>query len=185
MRAGKSTLALPANWRDADALALTVAGPDQQELWTSVWPIPALSKRIGSPSETPAAAAPRVEKTAGELRLRAGAIVAAFNAADGILRDVRNGSQSLALSNGPRLTFATSPVANDVQWLTVRFPPMDGHPPLQPPASRRASILRARRISIEITVDSPRGLAWTGYKLEALVGRPKLEDDLRCHPPRQ
>ena len=50
---GQVSVTLPANWREADALALTAFGPDQQEVWTWTWPTPgAPPVKFSSPPET-------------------------------------------------------------------------------------------------------------------------------------
>ena len=157
----RGSLTLPL-LKDADALALTVWGPDQQELWTSVWPRAASSQSETAPVQAASAATPRLEKSAGEVRLRAGPVVATFSAADGILRSVRNGSQTFALTNGPRLAFAKPPAVNDVEWLALAIPPgwtssTELMARLDPPRPLNC---------IEVTVDYPRNLAWAGYKLE-------------------
>ena len=167
---GSLTLPLP---KDADALALTVWGPDRQELWTSVWPTPALARHVIAPLPAASttvprvakAAVPRVEKAAGEIRLRAGAVVATFSALDGMLRAVRNGSQTFALGNGPRLAFAKPAVANDVEWLPLAIPQEWTSSVTAPELMARAGPPR-RLNCIEITLDYPRGVTWEGYKLQ-------------------
>jgi hypothetical protein len=155
---GQLTLVLPPDWRRADALALTVAGPDQHELWTSVWSTPALAGQVLT-GAAPAATTPRVERAAGEVRLRAGAIVATFNAADGMLREVRKGPQTFALANGPRLSFAIPAAVNDVEWWALPVPAAG------PVLTARLEPPRPANC-IEITADYPRGVTWIGYKLE-------------------
>ena len=166
---GPLTLSLPANWQEADALAVTVAGPDRKELWTSVWPTAALARHVTTRTGGATAANPRVEKATGEVRLRAGGMVATFNASDGVLRAVRNGAHTFALANGPRLSFAHPPAANDIHWFDLK-PPAVGD--VGWIASSASPALTARidpprlASSIEVTMDFPRAVNWIGYKLE-------------------
>ncbi len=111
---GVLSLPLPANWREADALSVIAFGPDQQELWTWVWPIPATPRQT---AETPPVAAPKIETTADEIRLSADRLTVSFDAATGVLKNVRRGDHPFALSNGPRLTFAKPEAKDAVEWL--------------------------------------------------------------------
>jgi hypothetical protein len=163
---GQVTLALPANWREADALSVTVAGPDQQELWNWAWAAPGLSARAPAPAG--ATATPRVEKAAGELRLRAGAVNAVFDAANGTLREVRNGSRTFALANGPRLSFARPAASSNVQWLALADAPGNAgwtSSPANPALTVRLDAPLPAN-NIEVTVDYPRTVAWVGFQLE-------------------
>jgi hypothetical protein len=164
---GVLTLALPANWREADALSVTVAGPDQKELWNWVWAAPGLATHTAALPEPRTAAAPRVQKAAREVRLRAGTVSAVFDAANGTLREVRDGSGTFALA-GPQFAAARPPAPNDVQWLALAgtagsaaWTSSDADPALtvrldQPQWAN----------NIEVTADYPRAVAWIGYQLE-------------------
>ena len=121
---GRLSVSLPPNWRDADALALTAYGPDQQEVWTWTWPTPTLAKRVTassvqnvSPKRDEGAASPKIETAAGEIRLVAGNVTVTFDSATGLLRSIRRGNKTAALSNGPRLTFARPESAAAIEWL--------------------------------------------------------------------
>jgi hypothetical protein len=105
--AGELALPLPANWREADALTLVAFGPDQQEVWTWVWPLPGLTRAV-DPKTMSVGGSPKVETAAGEIRLVADGLTASFDAATGVLKTVRraSGDQPFALTNGPRLAFA-------------------------------------------------------------------------------
>ena len=165
-RSGQVTLALPANWREADALSVAVAGPDQQELWNWVWAAPGLSARAGVPEG--AAAAPRVEKAKGEVRLQAGAVSAVFDATDGTLREARNGGRTFGLANGPRLSFARPAAANGVQWLALAVGAGDAgwtSSATDPALTARLDTPQLAN-QIEVTVDYPRIVAWVGFQLE-------------------
>ena len=161
---GSLKLDLPADWRDADALVVTVAGPDQQELWGWTMPTSALGKRIataiaGKGNAPAAAPAPKVETSNGEIQLIAGDVVATFYAANGLLRDARRGEQTSPLTNGPRLAFAR-PAAAGVKpdWLALA-------------AAEGSSLVRrlatpATASVIEVELDTPRSVPWTSFTLE-------------------
>lgn len=165
---GQFTLALPANWREADALAVAAAGPDRQELWNWVWAAPGLAGHASAPEAQRAAAAPRADKpSAGEVRLRAGTVSAIFDAASGMLREVRDGSRTYALA-GPQLVFARPAVSRDMQWLPLAdaaaktgwtSSPTDAALTLRPETPQMAN-------TIEVTVDLPRNVTWAGFQLE-------------------
>jgi hypothetical protein len=156
---GQLALALPANWREADALSVAVAGPDGEELWNWVWAAPGLTAQA-APPEGPRAPAPRVEKAAGEVRLRAGEAVAVFDSATGMLREVRGGGENLALA-GPKLAFERPPAANDVQWLAL---PDAAGKTADPLPLRLETPQLANQV--EVTLDYPRDISWAGFRLE-------------------
>ncbi len=158
---GELALALPANWREADALAVVATDSTQQELWTWTWATPALGKRdfvAGSPSpETP-----RIETVAGEVRLHAGAVVASFDAVTGLLRALQRGDKTSALTNGPRLAFAHPSTKDDVQWVDLKTAaPTDTPAPLV----WRFETAQPANV-IEIDQDFPHNVSWAGFKLE-------------------
>ncbi len=159
---GELALTLPANWREADALAVAATDLARQELWTWTWPTPALGKRLIAPAEQPTAITPAVESGTGEIRLAAGAVVASFDAANGLLRVVRRGDEVCALTNGPRLAFARPAAAGDVQWLDLKT---------DEPANKGAPLtgwLDAPHPAnlIEIELDYPSNVSWAGFRLE-------------------
>ena len=159
---GRLTLTLPANWDEADALVVIAADFNQQELWTWTWPTPALGKRLTAPAVQPATITPEVEIAAGEIRLRAGAVVANFDATNGLLRSVRRGDKASALTNGPRLTFARPAAQGDVQWLDLKTDrPANASAPLtaQLDAPQPANV-------IEAELDYPANVSWAGFRLE-------------------
>ena len=165
---GQLTLALPANWREADALSVAVAGPDQQELWNWVWATPGLTSRVLAPEVQRTTTNPRADKpAAGQVRLRAGTVSAVFDAASGMLREVRDGSRTFALA-GPQLTFARPAVSSDVQWLAVADATAKTawtSSPADPSLSVRLDAPQLAN-NIEITVDYPRNVTWVGFQLE-------------------
>lgn len=160
---GELTLALPANWREADALALVATDSAKQELWTWTWPTPSLDRSLLAPPSQPQGNAPTVETAGGEVRLRAGTVVASFDATSGLLRSVRRDDRPYALANGPRLVFARPPVKDDVHWLDLK-----ADAPVAAAGAPLASRLDAPQSAnvIEIDQDLPRALNWAGFKLE-------------------
>jgi hypothetical protein len=167
---GELRLSLPANWREADALSVAVAGPDQQELWDWVWAAPGLTSRAVVPAiapETSRAPAPRVEKAAGEVRLRAGMVAAVFDPASGTLREVRDGGRTIALA-GPQLSFAHPAAPNDVQWLATADGPSAAGWTSSDANPAFTTHLDAPQLAnqVEITAEYPRTVAWIGYQIE-------------------
>ncbi len=114
---GKLQLALPAEWREADALSLSVVGPDGSELWTHAWPATVEPGRAATTAPAPrrAKGAPVASFAADDaIVLAGGGIRAEFEAATGILRHVRReGGEAFALTAGPRLVYARPPAADD------------------------------------------------------------------------
>jgi hypothetical protein len=164
---GRLALALPANWAEADALSVAVAGPDGNELWNSVWPAPALARRLAAPAAAaaPPVPVPQVEAaTPGEVRLRAGDLVASFDRASGLLREVRQGGKVFPFGHGPRLVFAHPAARTEVQWLAL-----DGGAAWTSSATAGSllqQIAPQLANTIEITMDYPHQVSWQGFKLE-------------------
>ena len=159
---GELALALPSNWRDADALALVATDSTKQELWTWTWPTPALGKRLAAASAHAKDAAPSIETASGEVRLRAGAVVASFDATSGLLRGVKRDAAAYTFANGPRLVFARPSGKADVSWADSKTTaPVDTAAPLtwQLAAPQLANVL-------DIDQDYPRTVTWAGFKLE-------------------
>ena len=155
---GRLTLPLPANWQEADALIVAISDPDQQELWNWTWPV-----KPFTPPVRRATAAPRIAKSATEIRLTAGDVSATFNPKTGLLRQVHAGDRTIGLANGPRLVYEHPPAANDVEWLVTspQFTSSAADPAFTVtlPAPHLAN-------QVEINADYPRTLAWIGYRLE-------------------
>ncbi|MBI5771167.1 MAG: beta-galactosidase [Verrucomicrobia bacterium] len=117
---GHLALDLPADWREADALSVTVAGPDGTTLWTWTWPTEALEKRTALPPGTgEVRGVPAIETAAGVIRLRCGDLTATFEQATGMLREIRRGAKIFALTRGPRLAFARPPANSPTEWLPL------------------------------------------------------------------
>jgi hypothetical protein len=164
---GRLALGLPANWREADALSLAVAGPDGHELWNSVWPTPALARHL-APDDSRVSSPSRVELTnPAEVDLRAGAFVARFDRLSGMLREVRQREKVFPFANGPRLVFARPSRPDDVQWLAL-----DAGAPGSWTSSSAAGLLLGRLAAphlantIEVTMDYPHSVSWQGFRLE-------------------
>ncbi len=149
---GVLELRLPDADRGADALSLTVFGPCGEELWTWCWPLPALTEHA-APPVPPAGGVAKLMKTGDEIRMTAGDVTAAFDAASGLLKSLRRGNLVSSLSHGPRLVFARP--TGDVKWTLLSA--ADGV--YQLPAPQSASV-------IEVELDYGKTDAWAGFKLE-------------------
>lgn len=174
--AGKLPLSLPNNWAEADALALTAIDPAGAELWTWVWPTPALAKRLAA---HPSAAGPQPTATAstGAVTLQAGDFTAVFDASSGLLRTVRRGPRTYTLTNGPRLAWAR-PAAGDPQWLALQASDgagataFDADPQTIWSAGSELPALSGRLAAaklaneVEVDLDYHAGLGWAGFTLE-------------------
>ena len=162
---GQLTLPLPPAWRDADAIAVVATNSAKQELWTWTWPTQALSKHVASIADEaprPGTNASVDVATPGEVRLRAGAVVASFDATTGLLRTVLRGDQTCGLANGPRLVFAHPAVSKDVPWVNLKTTaPADSLAPViaSPDAPQLANV-------ISVGLEFPKTAAWAGFKLE-------------------
>jgi hypothetical protein len=158
--AGKLSLTLPANWREADALSLVAFGPDRKELWTWTWPVvaPALRKSNVIRSSSAIGANPTVSVHSDTIALAAGDVSAEFDAATGALRSLRRGGKIAALTNGPRLSFARPASADQIEWLSfANEDPAGGV--FQLSAPQLASTL-------EIELPYTKAIAYAGFKLE-------------------
>lgn len=99
---GQLRLPLPADWRSADALALTARDPNGREVWTWVWPLPRADRfrdLLGRPADQPATA----RETGDAIVTRAGDLEMQFSKITGELTAVRRGTQAFSLNHGPRL----------------------------------------------------------------------------------
>jgi hypothetical protein len=157
---GKLLLGLPANWREADVLSVTVRDPSGAELWTSTWPTPDFESRAAAATiASPPRSAINVSDTPTEIKLRAGDVTATFSRATGLLREVRSGEKIFALANGPRFSFARPPTAGAIEWLA----PAGGSVP-----SAATQMLAAPHLAnaVEIDIDGVRTVAFAALKLE-------------------
>jgi hypothetical protein len=118
---GRLELALPANWRESAALALSVVGPDGVELWTSVWPTEqAANNRSGvlhpQGMTSAASAEPAIVDKASHIVLTNGDAKATFDSTSGMLVQFENSGVVAPLGNGPRLVFARPPAEGPSTW---------------------------------------------------------------------
>ena len=155
---GQLSLALPANWRDADALELTGAGPDQQKVWTWSWPIAKAAAKAIVPVSATSASTPRATSDAGEIQLSAGKVTARFDAVTGLLRSLTNGDQTSALTNGPRLAFARPESTGNIEWLPFASEDVTTR------VYRLAGVHLASTLEIEL--EFTKEIAYAGFKLE-------------------
>ena len=147
-------LALPADWRRADALSITARKGDE-DLWNWVWPIVAEAAPSRETAKSSRDASPQITRDAGSIRLSAGGTVARFDSATGLLRGVNHRGHDLELANGPRLVaIAPRSTVEPVWTATVG----DGH--LYRPASATMATV------VEVKLNSVGADGWTGFKLE-------------------
>ena len=98
---GTLALDLPANWRQADALALRADDPQGREVWTWVWPFPHADDYRAA-AATPGGQLALGTETAGALTVRNGYVTLQFSKATGLLTSVQRAGHTYPLSNGPR-----------------------------------------------------------------------------------
>ncbi len=156
---GQLSLALPANWRDADALSVTVLDPAGEELWTSSWATPTLNNRMAETKARPPGSGVRERNLPAGFQLTAGQVTATFDSTTGVLREVRRGDKVLALTNGPRLAFARPASAGAIEWLP--FTASDA-------ATSPVHTLAAPHLAnaVEVDFDGLRAIAYVALKLE-------------------
>ncbi len=97
---GNLTLALPANWRNADVLYVTAKAPDGHELWT--WSFPVAANVSANTSVASNAGKASVREEAGQIIVNAGAVELHFSRESGELASVSRGGKPISLGNGPR-----------------------------------------------------------------------------------
>jgi hypothetical protein len=96
-------LALPANWRNSDALLLTVNDAAGNEIVTRSWPI-ALTQTIAAKfTKGTSSAASTVKEENGQIIVACDAIAYYFDTATGYLKKVKGASGDISLSDGPVL----------------------------------------------------------------------------------
>lgn len=168
---GSWQIPLTPNWRDADALALTVKDPRGETLWTWTWPTPALAARTAaklaapkmpiSQFTTPKVVRPQPGETPDEsvITLTAGAVSARFDSRSGLLLAWRDGAQVSRLSRGPLLTYARPPEAELVTWLRWRAD-------TAPDATTRFLATPQTASLLELDLENPRGTPYVAYQLE-------------------
>jgi len=133
-------------------------GPDTPGLWTWIWPTASLGERLSAAATPAGLPAPAVERVGDAFVLRAGALAATFDAATGLLREVRRNAQAYALTNGPRLVYARPESAGPVARLPLERVASDGLTyRVEHPAT--ASVL-------DVDVAGAKAVAWVGFKVE-------------------
>ena len=94
-KTGTLKFELPADWKNADALALTVRNPEGHELWTWVYPLQPQNKF--APTGSPVAAT----MLSDEVRLKSGDTEARIDLATSRLLGVKVGGKDFSLTSGP------------------------------------------------------------------------------------
>ncbi len=92
---GSLKLELPADWENADALAVTARNPEGHELWTWVYPLQPQSKY--APTGSPVASTMQGD----ELMLKSGDVVADVEPSTGQLLGVKVGGKDFSLTSAP------------------------------------------------------------------------------------
>jgi hypothetical protein len=114
---GLLQLALPAGWREADALALAATDRNGQELWTWKWE----TKTREDVAASPGASLGKVESASKDdvISLTVGNLTASFRK-DGQLPSLNRDGRTSALRDGPRVVFAR-PAKGDFRWMVFRL----------------------------------------------------------------
>ncbi|PTX94383.1 glycoside hydrolase family 2 TIM barrel-domain containing protein [Opitutus sp. ER46] len=103
--AGDLTLPLPGNWREADALHVTVKDPSGAELWTWSWSWKP-AEAFASSAKPTAGAKAEYRHDYAEIVVFAGALELRFNKGTGELAAVRVAGKPVSLGGGPRFVAA-------------------------------------------------------------------------------
>jgi hypothetical protein len=100
---GELLLPLPANWREADALYVSVKNPAGEQLWTNSWSWKRAS--ANSPAATSTAKVASRDEAA-QLIVSAGALELRFDRGTGELASVRQAGKTISFGHGPRFVAA-------------------------------------------------------------------------------
>ncbi|MBP7140478.1 MAG: hypothetical protein KBA71_01115 [Opitutaceae bacterium] len=119
--AGILELALPSNWMEAVALAVTATGPDGVELWTAVWPTPKATdsdSRVLHPADKAplASGKPEIFQQDSRIVLVAGNTKGTFDSASGKLLKYEKAGDLAPIGNGPSLVFARPAAEGPGTW---------------------------------------------------------------------
>jgi len=100
---GSTSIALPRDWQQQDALYLTATGPDGRDIYTWSWMI-ASPQQIAERLRAPVGATPAsVTELADGYLLRSGALAVTIDKTSGYLRELKKDGVLVPLTNGPRL----------------------------------------------------------------------------------
>lgn len=107
---GSVRLALPANWKQADALRLTARNAKGEELYTWVW---AIAKTADLCQRAVPKATGKASGTAGAetIQVQGGKLALEFSAKNGLLQKVTRGGKPFSLRGGPLLVADNVPDA--------------------------------------------------------------------------
>jgi hypothetical protein len=112
---GKIALRLPANWREADVLALRADDPSGHELWTWTWPLPGLARIQSIPTN---GSTDISQVTANEVSnavvVQVGDLALSFDKATGYMTKVTRAGREFSITNGPR------PVAGQANLVSLK-----------------------------------------------------------------
>lgn len=111
-RSGELRLALSADWRSHDALALTATGPGGREIYTWTWmitPPAAMAERMVKIDGEGLVTA---EETESQVRLGTGDLQLSIDKNTGRLAGVSRNGNPLSLGNGPRLLSSEGKLSN-------------------------------------------------------------------------
>ncbi|TCP36629.1 glycoside hydrolase family 2 TIM barrel-domain containing protein [Sphingomonas sp. BK235] len=149
---GELRLALPDDWRAADALSLTATRGDDA-LWTWVWPVerPATPVARGSAGGAP----PTATRDGADWVLAAGDVTARFDGSSGLLTGVTRRGRPVAVANGPRLVATGARVDTPPAWREL----------IEAAGLWRAAEPALANV-IEVLTSDPRREGWVGYRLE-------------------
>ncbi len=100
---GELALPLPASWRDADALCVSVKNPSGEKLWTWSWSWKPLNE-IATAAKPGAKAEYRSDYE--EFMVMAAGQELRFNKATGEIASIRQGTKSMSFGQGPRFVAA-------------------------------------------------------------------------------
>lgn len=100
---GKLSLDLPANWREADALQLSVSDPFGREINSWTWPIKRAADFQNRLVSSTATAKVTATEDAQSITLTAGKTAVSISKSTGLIAQVRRDGAPVGLSNGPTL----------------------------------------------------------------------------------
>jgi len=114
---GTLALAMPAAWRDADALLVTARDPEGLELWSWSWPLQARAEQIARARgpQPEVATCAKVKEDAGQVNVQVPGLALSFSRSDGALSSVSVRGSSVSLSNGPRFVASATQTVKQEQ----------------------------------------------------------------------